>query len=370
MILAVLAVSALVVGLAGWSLTAGGTSPASPRTSYERQYVPSTATYDIVVRLGDEGRAQSVAVFAAHARRRTLFVPARGYTSIDVRTPVQRGTLVVRAVGSRFTPRIHVVAWDPNAATAIEATSPGGRPYTRLVWSDEFNGPPRTLPAASHWTAVTGAYGHDRELQNFTAGATNASLDGRGDLAIVARRQTTTAGGVTREFTSARLETQGLFSTTYGLIAARIKIPAGVGLWPAFWMLGDDINTVGYPDAGEIDVMEALGQYPFTTRATAHGPSRGSGYSRGQDFVSARSLASRFHTYAVSWRPNSITWLIDGAPWATITPADLAAGEGWVFNKPFHLILDLAVGGNYPGPPNAFTRFPATMLIDWVRVYE
>ena len=116
--------------------------------------------------------------------------------------------------------------------------------------------------------------------------------------------------------------------------------------------------------------MEAIGGNPFAARSTIHGPSGSLTYSRGQDFVSATSLASGFHTYAISWSQNSITWLIDGAPYAAVTPADLGPGETWVFNKPFHLALNLAVGGSWPGPPNGFTTFPATMLVDWVRVYQ
>ena len=175
---------------------------------------------------------------------------------------------------------------------------------------------------------------------------------------------------LTRNYTSARLDTQGRFSATHGLIEARMKIPLGAGLWSAFWMLGNDISAVGYPQSGEIDVMEALGQTPFTVRGTLHGPDLGAEYARGTDADSADSLAAGFHTYAVSWSPDSITWLLDGRPYMTVDPASLAPGQAWVFNRRFHLLLDLAVGGDWPGPPDASTPFPATLLVDWVRVYQ
>jgi len=244
--------------------------------------------------------------------------------------------------------------------------------YTKLVWSDEFNGPAGSAPSASKWRHDVGAYGApDDELETYTDSLANASLDGNGNLAIVARRQTLTGpDGLTRNYTSARLETLGLFSVKYGLIEARMKVPAGTGLWSAFWMLGDDITSVGWPASGEIDVTEVLGQDPFTYRTTIHGPGGRSGYSLGQNLKVSSSLASQFNIYGVSWKPNSITFLFNGTPWATVTSSDLASGQTWVFNKPFHLVLNLAVGGDYPGPPDSSTQFPATLLVNWVRVYQ
>ena len=266
----------------------------------------------------------------------------------------------------------------PKPTQATRTLIMAGTQYTKLVFSDQFIGPAGTPPSASNWIHDLGAYGApDNELQTYTDSPANASADGHGDLAIVARRQTATGtDGLTRNYTSARLETQGLFSAKYGLIEARMKIPAGTGLWSAFWMLGNSVTTVGWPASGEIDVMETLGQDPLTVRATihgpttSHGPSGRSGYSRGMNFDSASSLASGFHVYGVSWSPNSVTWLLDGTPYATVTPADLAPGQTWVFNQPFHLLLNLAVGGNWDGLPNLSTPFPATLLVNWVRVYR
>jgi beta-glucanase (GH16 family) len=242
-----------------------------------------------------------------------------------------------------------------------------------LIWSDEFNGPAGASPDPTKWSVQTGGDGWgNNELEYYTAQASNVALDGRGHLAITARRENYTGGGVTREYTSARLQTKGLFATTYGRIEAKIKLPAGPGLWPAFWALGSDIDSVGWPGSGEIDTMESLGSDPFTLYGSIHGPEPGSlkGYHLTTPEHSAVSLASRFHDFGVEWSPSAITFTLDGVPYSTVTPASLSAGQQWVFNKPFYLLLNLAVGGDWPGSPQASTPFPATMLVDWVRVYS
>lgn len=276
---------------------------------------------------------------------------------------------------------ILAVPSSPSAAPLIRSANRGShhsrKPatvrYTKLVWSDEFNGPLGTTPSASNWIHDVGDWGYtNHELETYTDSPANASDDGHGDLAIVARRETTTgSAGWTRHYTSARLETQGLFSATHGLIEARMKIPAGTGLWPAFWMMGNDVNTAGWPACGEVDILEALGKDPAVAHGFINGPSRGAThYTVGRTKVSKRSLASGFHTYAIKWSRNSITWLLDGVPYGTVTPKDLPSGGRWVYNGPFHFVLNLAVGGSWGGPPTSSTHFPATLLVDWVRVYQ
>jgi beta-glucanase (GH16 family) len=169
--------------------------------------------------------------------------------------------------------------------------------YTKLVWSDEFNGPAGTPPPASKWTHDVGAWGYtEHELETYTNSPANASLDGHGHLAIVARRQTAAGpDGRAREYTSARLETSGLFSADHGLIEIRTKVPAGAGLWPAFWLLGADANTAGWPAAGEIDVIEALDGNPFLAHGFINGPSGGARhYTLGHTRVSATSLINYY----------------------------------------------------------------------------
>lgn len=272
-------------------------------------------------------------------------------------------------------PAVGSTAGGATGATGTTGATSTGTSYSRLVWSDEFNGMPGSLPLASNWSTDVGAWGSaDGTLQTYRGSSANVSMNGQGNLAITALRQTATGSdGLTWNYTSGRIETAGLFSFTYGRVEARMKIPAGPGLWPAFWLVGDDISSVGWPSSGEIDVMEMLGQDPERVYGTVHGPVSGSssGYAVQGDVVSPTSLADAFHTYGVIWQPGRITWTLDGTPYASVTPGDLARGQRWVFDgQPFHLILDLAVGGNWPGAPNATTPFPSTLLVDWVRVYQ
>jgi beta-glucanase (GH16 family) len=257
------------------------------------------------------------------------------------------------------------------AGSSVADQTPVQGAYTQLVWSDEFDGSAGAPPSRTGWVHDVGAYGWaNHELQTYTRATANASQDGRGHLAIVARRHTATGpDGRTRKYTSARLTTRGHFSATHGLFEARMKIPAGRGLWSAFWLLGDNIDAVGWPASGEIDAMEVLGQHPRTVKGTLHGPARGKAGVLGSRFVAPRSLAAAFHTYAVSWSPSAITWLLDGKAYATYGPAIRRRGWSQVFDRPFHLLLNVAVGGKWPGPPGASTRLPATLLVDWVRVY-
>jgi beta-glucanase (GH16 family) len=246
---------------------------------------------------------------------------------------------------------------------------------SHLVWSDEFSGPHGSPPDPTKWQLQTGGSGWgNRELESYTARQSNASLDGAGHLAITARAETFTGpDGITRNYTSARMQTMGLFSTAYGRIEANIKLPAGRGLWPAFWALGAAHDNVGWPWCGEIDIMESLGDNPFTAYGSIHGPqpgAKGSQYGLTAPVRSRNSLAAGFHTYGVTWSPNRIVFTLDGVAYATRTPASLGRGQRWVFNQPFYLLLNLAVGGNWPGRPGAGTHFPATMLVDWVRVYS
>jgi uncharacterized protein (TIGR03437 family) len=238
-----------------------------------------------------------------------------------------------------------------------------------LVWHDEFDGP--DLDAAK-WQRLAGGGGWgNQELQYHTAREQNARVED-GVLVIQALEERYTGpDGVTRNYTSARLTTQGRFSKTYGRFEARIKMPRGRGIWPGFWMLGDSIQRLGWPASGEIDIAESLGSEPAHVFAGLHGP----GYS-GKDNIEAsyalRSgvFADDFHIFAVEWDLRVMRWYVDGELYRVITPADLPAGARWVFDQPFHLILSLAVGGTWPGSPDASTSFPQKLLVDYVRVYQ
>jgi beta-glucanase (GH16 family) len=270
--------------------------------------------------------------------------------------------------------------WSVPAAAARAPVSPrpgahlGGRSAaTHLSWSDEFNGPAGARPDRSKWHVIYGGggFGND-ELQYYTNESNNLALDSAGHLVITARRGSYTGSdGVTRGYTSGAIETQGLFQARYGELEARIEIPRGQGLWPAFWAVGSDLDSVGWPQSGEIDVMENIGSNPFTIYGSIHGPQSGvtDGYAITTTKHSPVSLAGGFHVYGVAWSPNKVVFTLDGVPYATYTPGSLSSTQQWVFNEPFFLILNLAVGGTWPGSPNATTPFPAKMLVDWVRVY-
>jgi beta-glucanase (GH16 family) len=234
-----------------------------------------------------------------------------------------------------------------------------------LVWSDEFNGAAGTLPDASKWTYDLGT-GQDgwgnQELQSYTNSPNNVSMDGDGNLVLTAIR----AGN---SFTSARIKTQGLFEQAYGRFEARLKTPYGPGLWPAFWLLGSNIDAVGWPQCGEIDVMELRGQEPNSIAGSIHGP----GYSGGNAISKKYTLPnSRFDTefrvFAIEWDKDKIDFFVDDFLYQRIERSDVT-GE-WVYDHPFFMIFNVAVGGNYVGFPIAQTPFPQKMTIDYVRVYQ
>jgi beta-glucanase (GH16 family) len=239
-------------------------------------------------------------------------------------------------------------------------------------FTDDFTGPAGAAPNPAIWTFDTGGeWGNGQELEYYTANARNASLDGQGHLVITARNETFVGSDVTRQYTSARLQTWRKFEFTYGSVAARIKIPQGRGLWPAFWALGDGAYSAGdWPGSGEIDVMESLGANPFVAYGTIHGPLTGAsdGYALQGVYRSRTSLAAGFHVYSADWSPKRISFAVDGHTYRTVSPQDLPPGASWPFDHPFFLVLNLAIGGSWGGPPAASTPFPAQMTVDWVRV--
>ncbi|MFN2323403.1 MAG: family 16 glycosylhydrolase, partial [Trueperaceae bacterium] len=178
--------------------------------------------------------------------------------------------------------------------------------------------------------------------------------------------------GAPCEYTSARIITAGAVEFTYGRIEARLKIPTGQGLWPAFWMLGNDLAEVGWPESGEIDIMENVGREPGTVHGTIHGPgySGGNPVGRPTTLPGGEAFSDDFHVYAIDWSPETITWSVDGVDYSTVTADDLPGGTRWVFDHPFFIILNVAVGGNWPGYPDATTSFPQELVIDYVRVYQ
>jgi beta-glucanase (GH16 family) len=243
------------------------------------------------------------------------------------------------------------------------------------TWADEFNGAAQELPDAKWWTLDlgnedSGGWGN-RELQFYTGDVENVSLDGQGRLLIVAQSSDDGSrscwNGLPCPWTSARITTQDTVALRYGWAEARIRLPNGRGLWSAFWMLG--VGDEPWPGNGEIDVMESLGHDLATVYGTAHLPGYANDGGIGGEYTLDRMDADDFHTFAVDKQPGSITWYVDGAPYHTITRETLPDDAQWVFDRPFYLLLNLAVGGDWPGSPDATTGFPATMTVDYIRLY-
>jgi beta-glucanase (GH16 family) len=250
--------------------------------------------------------------------------------------------------------------------TALPTFSQDARKWVQ-IWSDDFNAPANTLPDPAKWTYDLGGGGWgNRELELYTNTLDNVFHDGAGHLVIRARK--TDTGG----YTSARLKTLGKFATRYGKIEARIKIPYGQGIWPAFWMLGADIGAAGWPKCGEIDIMENIGKEPGSIHGTIHGPgySGGNGIGHPFELPSGKRFSDDFHVYGITWLPEQIAFELDGQPYFEVTPSRLPTGSQWVFGHPFFLLVNVAVGGSWPGDPDGSTVFPQDMLIDWVRVWE
>jgi beta-glucanase (GH16 family) len=259
------------------------------------------------------------------------------------------------------------------AVLSLALTGWGGRcsdsdPWEiEIVWSDEFSGPAGQLPDPERWRFDIGTGWGNAQLEYDTDRPVNVSLDGEGHLAITAREELYEG----QNYTSGRINTLDLFDRARGRFEARIKLPVGQGIWPAFWLLGANFREVDWPGCGEIDIMEYRGQEPDIVHGSLHGP----GYSGGNAVTGRYTLSGGefnddFHVFAVEWDTDSITWSIDGTPYQTFTPDNLPDGTTWVFDHPFFIILNVAVGGHFVGPPDETTTFPQTMLVDWVRVYR
>ena len=268
-------------------------------------------------------------------------------------------------------------------------TAPNGR---QLVWSDEFNGPAGTAPSSTKWNFDLGNNGgwDNGEIESYTNSIDNAFEDGNGNLVIRAIKD---AQG---NYTSARLHTGDVTSNPaisthtanltwqYGRIDARIKVPFGHGVWPAFRMFGANYGTAGWPLCGEIDVMDNFGYYldsagALVDASTNNGAAQGPGYT---GFSGGEALWARYkmplgqttfddyHVYSLEWSADSIAWYVDGTLYHMVLPGDLKASQTWVFNQPFFLLLDLAIGGTIPGAPDDSVTFPKDMLVDYVRIYQ
>jgi beta-glucanase (GH16 family) len=228
-------------------------------------------------------------------------------------------------------------------------------------FQDEFDGPAGSAPNPVNWTYDIGGWGWgNNELETYTSSRANSYLDGNGNLVIKAVR------GRKGQYTSARLKTQGIFSASSGAFEARIKIPNHAGLWPASWMLGADIDSAGWPQCGEVDVMEWFGNNSWAAASTVHT----AGYD-GSDFYIDNQIPggidSNWHVWRAVVTSTGITFFKDGTEFASIAQSLM---PNWVFGQtPLFIVLNLAVGGDGGGSIPLSTVFPATMLVDYVRVW-
>ncbi|MBM3153622.1 MAG: glycoside hydrolase family 16 protein [Chloroflexi bacterium] len=261
-------------------------------------------------------------------------------------------------------------------ATTPPSELPGG---WALVWSDEFDGPAGAAPDPAKWNYDLGGHGWgNQEWEYYTDSPENAALDGTGNLVITARAMDNPDASDLDcwygpcKFTSARLLTQDKFDFTYGRVEARLKIPFGQGIWPAFWMLGNDIPGAGWPACGEIDIMENIGREPGIVHGTLHGPGfyGADGISSAYSLPDGAAFSADFHVYAIEWEADEVRWYVDGNLYGTVRKSQFSETQRWVFDHPFFIILNVAVGGGWPGYPDATSAFPQTMLVDYVRVYQ
>lgn len=237
--------------------------------------------------------------------------------------------------------------------------------FNELVMSDEFtvNGTPDS--AIWGYEIGTGENGWgNNELQYYTNRTENVTVQ-NGVLIITAKKEALNGAA----YTSARITSKGKFEQAYGRFEARIKLPSGQGIWPAFWLLGSNCDQVDWPQCGEIDIMEFRGQEPTKIHGTVHGP----GYSGAGGITKSYTLENDrfdtgFHVFGIEWTPEYINYYVDDVLYNQITRADVT-GQ-WVFNKPFYIIINLAVGGTFVGDPNSETTFSQNMLVDYVRVYK
>jgi beta-glucanase (GH16 family) len=245
--------------------------------------------------------------------------------------------------------------------------SPLSYPGKSLVWSEEFD---QASLDMNSWNYETGGYWYNNEIQYYRGGSANTALQ-NGKLVITAKKETYQ----NREHTSARLTTEDKVEYKYGRIDVRGKFPKGQGIWPAIWLLGDDMSTVGWPACGELDMVELLGHTPQTVHGSINYGPQGNSWAHTKTTsyslpASEGDFSDKYHVFSILWEENSIKYYVDDNLYTTYTPNNIVSGQAWRFNHPFFFILNVAVGGDWPGNPDPTTTFPQQMLIDYIRVFQ
>ncbi|GIE93205.1 discoidin domain-containing protein [Paractinoplanes rishiriensis] len=317
-------------------------------------------------------RAYQIQVSGDNANWSTIYSTSTGDGLKDVINASGTGRYV-RMYGTARSSAYGYSLWEFSVyGTGGNPTAPPAKPAdpvfpaTRLVFSDEFNGASGSKPDGSKWTMDPGVP-QNGEVQYYTPNSENASMNGQGQLVIEARRQDYQG----RQYTSHRMNTSNKFHVQYGRIEARVRVPKGNGLWPAFWMMGEDfLSGRPWPYNGEIDIMEVLGRNTSEAYSTLHAPAYNAGGGYGQKYATV-DLSQDYHVWAAEWDSRGIRFFLDGRQVFDASKETVENTRGpWIFDHKFYLILNLAVGGDFPGPIDASTPFPSQMLVDYVRVYQ
>lgn len=327
--------------------------------------IPSTGSYIIRLRVASPGGATaSVDLNAGTIQLGNFAIPNTGgwqnWTTVSRTVTLNAGTYNLGVFAQ-------TANWNFNWIEVVAASGPS------LVWSDEFN----SINTGT-WNHETGGGGWGNNEREYYTGGQNASIqfDSQANsnvLVLEARRENPANYNCWYgrcEYTSSRMNTSGKRTFTYGRIEARLKLPQTQGIWPAFWMLGNDIGSVGWPACGELDIMEHVGYEPSITHGAMHGPN----YSGNTPFAGTHYLNEQvnanYHVYAIEWNSTSVRWFVDGVQFYQVTKSQVQSYGNWVFDHPMFLILNVAVGGNWPGNPDGSSVFPQRMYVDYIRVYQ
>jgi len=372
-LLSLLVLTYLLTSCGGGGGTASGPAPPAPTVAISGTSVaaitgPVTLTFTFSQPM-NAFPAAAVGLTSGTVASSTTMVDPTHYTLAVTPPTNDTGTMIISIAVGAFTDSAG--AANAVSASAFQSYNTVQGPTWVLSWSDEFNGPDGSLPDSTKWTYDLGGNGWGNgELESYTSRAQNAQIQG-GNLVISAIHEAYKgADGILCNYTSARLKTEGIFYQTYGRFEARIKIPSGQGMWPAFWMLGESFPSTPWPTCGEIDIMENIGSQPADLYGSIHGPGFIGGSLSTRYALPTGNLSDDFHIYSLEWIPGQINMYLDSILYATYTTASLPGGATWVFDQPFFLLLNVAVGGSWPGAPNGATVFPQTMLVDYVRVYK
>ncbi len=329
--------------------------------------IPTTGSYTIRLRVASpNGATASVDLNAGSIPLGNFVIPATGgwqnWTTVSRTVNLNAGTYNLGVFAQTSD-------WNFNWIEVVANNNPG----RSLVWADEFNS-----VNTANWTFETGGGGWGNNERQYYTNGNNAFVQfdnqaGSNVLVLEARRDNPANYNCWYgrcEYTSTRMITRDKKTFRYGRIEARLKLPQTQGIWPAFWMLGNNLGQVGWPNSGEIDIMEHVGFEPTTTHGALHGP----GYSGNTPFMGTHNLGEyvdvNYHVYAVEWDTNGIRWFRDNIQFYSVTRTQVQAYGNWVFDNPFFLLLNVAVGGNWPGSPDAGSVFPQRMYVDYVRVYQ